>query len=862
MCPRKRLSRQDIIRSQQRSTFVGRVQQLESFEHNLSHLLRAEDGTPYPEAFLFNVWGQGGVGKTTLLKRFEDIAKRYGAVVALTDEAIESAPEVMAEFARQLEAQGKPLKQFDERYKVFRQKRKELETDPEAPQGFSAFVGKTAARVGFSLGRQVPGAGGVIEDFIDEKAVVDSAGEWAAFVTRKLKNKDEIQLVNEPDKVLTPLFLEDLGEIVDCQIVLLFDTYERTDEVLEQWLLEVAAERYGGLPLNCIWTIAGREQLNPNRWSSYAPESLAISPFTEAEAVSFLQQKGITNAAVIEKIVDLSERLPLMLAILAESASNEMADFEEASGTAVERFLKWVDDPKKRTLAMEAALLQRLNRDSIALLVGENQSEALFSWLTAMPFVRERSDGWVYHDVVRPQMLRYQRKISSEQWTQRHLKIADYYKNKCLKLGLEAKEQYKDSDWQDYALNQIYHQLCSHPQRELLPALSQFLQALKHKREFAQRWATVIERAGSDVDNRDVHGWGKQLSNGLKSYEEDQYDKMIAALKRLSGVRNLEVRDQAVILAWQGELHRLKSDCESALENFNSAIGLDSEYKWAIASRGETHQTMKCYDEAIDDFSRAIKIDSEYKWAIASRGETYRLMKRYDEAIDDFSRAINIDPQDEWAITLRGATYQLMKRYGEAIDDFNHAIKIDPEYSWAIASRGQVYRATKRYDEALTDFNCAINIDPEYKWAIGQKGETYLLTHQYQQALQAFDTAIAIDPQNDWRFFFRALSQFALSDPKQAKTDLPKAIEIATETYTKNNNDYSNTLNLALYHLTAQQQEKATHLYQQVLSSKASRHYIHMAITDLQDLLTIFPNYQQAAAMKSYLESSLTQPNT
>ena len=79
MPSKKRLSRQDIIRAQQRSTFVGRVEQLEAFENNLSHREKAEDGTTYPAAFLFNIWGQGGVGKTTLLRRFEDIAKRYGA---------------------------------------------------------------------------------------------------------------------------------------------------------------------------------------------------------------------------------------------------------------------------------------------------------------------------------------------------------------------------------------------------------------------------------------------------------------------------------------------------------------------------------------------------------------------------------------------------------------------------------------------------------------------------------------------------------------------------------------------------------------------------------------------------------------
>lgn len=185
MPQKKRPSRQDIMRDRQSSTFVGRVEHLETFEQNLVHLNRTADGFGYPKDFLFNVWGQGGVGKTTLLRRFEDIAKNHNGISARVDEAIASIPEVMAAFAKQLSEQGQAFPKFNDRYKVYRQKKKELETDPEAPQGFSAFMGKTVAQVGLSLGRRVPGAGVAI-DFMDEKAVVEAAGEWSAYVTRKL----------------------------------------------------------------------------------------------------------------------------------------------------------------------------------------------------------------------------------------------------------------------------------------------------------------------------------------------------------------------------------------------------------------------------------------------------------------------------------------------------------------------------------------------------------------------------------------------------------------------------------------------------------------------------------------------------
>jgi len=364
MNQKKRRSRQDVIREQQRSTFVGRVEQLVTFEHNLTHLQRDDDGFAYPQSFLFNIWGQGGVGKTTLLRQFDTLTRKHKGVVGQIDEGITTVPEVMGRFAKQLADQGKPLPNFSERYRVYRQKREELETDPEAPQGFSAFAGKTLARASLRSSRHIPGAGAAIGtaiDFVGEDRLVEEAGEWAAFVTRKLRNKDEVLLVNEPLEVLTPLFLEDLATITQQQIVLLFDTYERTGDMLERWLLDILAEKYGELPLNCAWIIAGRDQLNANAWSAYDPVQFPLEPFSPEEAQQFLQRKGVTNPEVVTVILDVSGRLPLLMAILAESSPNDSSQVAEASGSAVERFLKWVNDPVKRQLALDAALPRQLD---------------------------------------------------------------------------------------------------------------------------------------------------------------------------------------------------------------------------------------------------------------------------------------------------------------------------------------------------------------------------------------------------------------------------------------------------------------------------------------------------------------------
>ena len=494
-----------------------------------------------------------------------------------------------------------------------------------------------------------------------------------------------------------------------------------------------------------------------------------------------------------------------------------------------------MNDPVKRALALEAALPQSLNKDVVALLVGEENSEVLFDWLKAMPFVQERSDGWTYHDVVRPQMLRYQRKSSLEEWAQRHLRLADYYGERCQQLNLDDAAKHKDSDWQHYVLNQLYHRLCGCPQKELPIALSQFVQALEQKRKFAQQWAAVIRRAGSDAENINVKVLGKRLFDGLKAYDDKQYTQTITAFSWLLDTEKLGSSERSIVLARRGEAHRLDSAYESALGDFNRAIELDSEYKWAIADRGITYRLMNCYEEALTDFDCVIELDPEYKWAIANRGITYRSMERYEEALTDFDcvikfnlkdkwtianrgityrsieryeealtdfdRAIELGSESDWMIANRGETYRLMERYEEALNDFNRAIELNSAYKLAIASRGMTYQLMERYEEAIIDFNRAIELDSEYKQAIAHRGEIYRLMKRYEEALIDFDRAIELDPEHKWAIAHRGDIYERLARYEEAIADYSRAIEL-------NSNNVSALSMRGLIYLLSKQYEK------------------------------------------------------
>lgn len=262
--------------------FIGRGAQLALLRRNLTLAY-----TDPERRFLFAVSGDAGVGKTTLLRRFCDIlTTEHHALVAWTDEDALDLPSAMARLAGDLERQEHPLKKFNERYRVYRQRRQEFEADPDAPAGLPEFIGRTAGRAAVHLARHAPVAG-VVADFIDPDAAGDQLGAWTAYIARKLTNKDEVRLLREPAAELTPLFLEDLRYLAETHpVALVFDTYEATSPYLDRWLHDTLASRHGPVSRNILWLLAGRQPLDAQVWANRQRlvARLPLDPFTDAEA--------------------------------------------------------------------------------------------------------------------------------------------------------------------------------------------------------------------------------------------------------------------------------------------------------------------------------------------------------------------------------------------------------------------------------------------------------------------------------------------------------------------------------------------------------------------------------------------------
>ncbi|MGH3310893.1 MAG: hypothetical protein ACRDP3_09940 [Streptomyces sp.] len=496
-----------------RDGFIGRRGEVAVFRDNL-----ARDPEESACQFLFYVHGLGGVGKTTLLRHWEYLAREHGAVTARVGDEVHSAVEAMEAVAGQLEKQGRPLKKFAKQAAAYHRRRHEAETASTETQPPTASASSTVvAQLGLAGLGLVPGVG-TVAGVLDLQQAALGADKVRDLFRSRFRKHEDLQLVLSPLETLTPVFLEELSEIAERNtwVVLFFDTLERTGPLLETWLRDITLEsRYGTLPVNVQTVMCGQGRLETECWgdSLSLVQHVPLAVFTEDEARQLLAAHDVTDERVIEVVLQLSGRLPAWVDALAQARPAGPDAVGDPTDSAVERFLKWETDPDRRQTALACALPRQLNEDLYRLLAPEPLAGE-YAWLRGLTFVSGDNGHSRYHDVVRTPMLRLQRAGSPLRWQQQHLSLARAHRDKrrALESSLDSDGLWKDAGWREARLEEMYHRLCANPRDALPEALEAALQAGMAGSVLLHRCARTIAQAGQDTGNDNVAAWGRRLS--------------------------------------------------------------------------------------------------------------------------------------------------------------------------------------------------------------------------------------------------------------------------------------------------------------------------------------------------------------
>ena len=189
-----------------RKLFVGRTGELLFFVQNI---LKPEE----PTHNIISIWGQGGVGKSTLLARFIDEAhsaefKDY-CLTATVDELQTTPASIMERFAAQLHMQDAFEKALKHYQKGLRTQQTEQETLQDTlVQKMPVFAGATVEGIPFVGPLLGEGVKATAEHLMDRH--------------NDVQKRKEAEILEDPVNVLTRAFVDELNQIVATRVMLSF----------------------------------------------------------------------------------------------------------------------------------------------------------------------------------------------------------------------------------------------------------------------------------------------------------------------------------------------------------------------------------------------------------------------------------------------------------------------------------------------------------------------------------------------------------------------------------------------------------------------------------------------------------------
>jgi len=792
----KRLTHAELLQQRREKLFVGRQEEREMFRRTLS--------CKVPEHLIFALYGQAGMGKSFLVARYQAMARENGALTALTNEAEatavreQSVLRAMARLARQLAEAGAPLRAFDERYQKYRACMQEVEADPAAPQGVFDSLGRKTVRLVIGGAGMAPGgqaAGGPLKDVGGyEQALVEQVEGWTAYLTERFKDKDEVALVKEPVETLTPLFVEGVNEHADERpVVLCFDTWERTGGHLGEWLRGLSEG--GGLSAGVWLVVAGR---NPpgHEWQPFRPlmAIFELKEFTETETRHYLKLRGITEEARVADILAFSEGIPVWVSTLASARGGSAT---EVAHGPVDRYLKWVDDWRQRETVLDGAAARRLDKDVVAVVMGEDDAGELFDWLTAMPFVQSRPGYWEYHPKVRKLMLKFARSQSVQDSQAVHGKLRAYYQGLSAEKGEKAR--YPDEVWRRHTMEALYHGLMQESAEAEREGLETFLLALRGYYPLAGEIAMTWRQAAEEQEaTNEVTRWAGILGAGWAAIESRSWESVLSFCeavqerKDLSGAARGEVYFIGGLASYNlNDYGRAAEDFGRAIElnpelappyyelpDYARAIELGPEYAMAYYDRGNAYAELQDYERAIEEYGQAIELNPKYAPAYNNRGLAYYNLQDYERAIGDFGQAIKLNPEDARAYNNRGNAYYDLQAYAPAIEEYGRAIELNPEYAAAYYNRGNAHYKLQDYARAVEDLGRAVELNPKYATAYNNRGLAYARLHDYTRAIEEYRQAIELNPELAPAYYNLACAHALMEQAEEAYQWLEKAIRL------------------------------------------------------------------------------------
>jgi tetratricopeptide (TPR) repeat protein len=858
----------------------------EQFLEGLAGTLRL-DG-----ARLFQVWGVGGVGKTTVLRKARE--RLAGRVVAAdvsfgTTDKVDEPIGLMEALAKDLTSDdwgAIDTSEFAKLIKLYRETEFKLGNEPiEKGKGISEEQKTVVQSLGnIALGlfqRGMPEDKAKEVDELGGKMLESGLNTASAALTLFQKhqatkgNKQLQELMQNPIPKLTEAFAKLLrGQ--GKPVLLVLDTYEKAPLEIDNWLWrsllgnqDVGAEGLG----NTRILVAGRNSLVDERegWRKLQQDRdcvrvLGLDRFDVTQTQRYLQDCGVTDDRVVEQIYGVTKGLPYYLDwIRKELQAGRKPDFSKGNEDIAKLLLQGLSREQQRLIEIAACFRQFKKKNLERVLKQLTESQGVdfaaaagglgaFGWLTdreVMQFVEKRDGHYRLDDVARDVF-----RLSLFEEDEELFRVvqgviaADYLEASNQEEPEDAgyRVRYENADWRGPRAAYLYHLLLSGERSAELVFRSHLLEARYFRvdqlvrnplRDLVGEFGLERHPFLRDKLWRFLVTLRPAVERGWAVLEEFPVDYSFNENKFQIGKAELDDAVQ-VCLAKPGQLTGL---AKFAALVYQSGRCLESR---RLDYLGQAEAlTGSLVDPDDDEFSSGL-----YLWQLGNRFYGYG---QKEKAIASFDQSIAIKPDLHEAWNNRGNSLDNLGRREEAIASFDQAIAFKPDDHEAWYNRGVSLDNLGRIEEAIASFDQSIAIKPDLHEAWNNRGNSLDNLGRREEAIASFDQAIAIKPDDHKAWNNRGLSLANLGRIEEAIASYDQAIALKPDLHEAWTNRGVSLANLGRI-------EEAIASYDQAIAIKPDDHKAWnnrgLSLANLGRIEEAIASYDQAIAIKPDLHEA------
>jgi tetratricopeptide (TPR) repeat protein len=273
------------------------------------------------------------------------------------------------------------------------------------------------------------------------------------------------------------------------------------------------------------------------------------------------------------------------------------------------------------------------------------------------------------------------------------------------------------------------------------------------------------------------------------------------------------------------------SDLRKAADALSRALKEDPSYSQAALELCRVQQAQDDGAAALKSCLRAIAIDPDYVEARSMAGVLLMENGDYPEAVRQLQLAAAEDSQSTFVASLLAEALHLADRPQDAEAAANRAIKLDGTSGQAYLIRGEARRAQKNFDEAIEDYHRAIEVQ-EFRsgvvrtaafWAIGMGMRKHRSGTQFLYHSQ------------------KASADYGLCAAELGRANYLRAIKYCQNSLSTERDDPETLVLLA-------------ECYKLLFNNENRRAYLLEAKSNLEAVLRINPNIEQAAVLRQNLK--------